>query len=370
MRSLSMSLIGIFVPIYLYELGYPLSNIFLFMATLFLARILADFVSGVVVGRFGARRIMVASYLGYIATFLLLLNLPAYSLPLWIIAVVWGVANSLFFIAYHVDFSKIMHRGRGGKELGSMTILERLGCVFGPVVGGVVATVFGAEYTIMAAAIVLAIGSMPLILTPETAGTRQRVQLRGLRIGKFKRDFFSFFAFNSSNSVSVGIWPLFLAVAVFIDGTYAAVGLVTTIGVASAIVSARLIGSAVDRHQGAGLLKVASAGSALINLVRPFVVGMGGAVAVNVIDQSVTSGVKLPYTKGMYARADSIADHRIAYIVVMEAIGDAGKALSWLMLFMIAVVVPEIMAMKIMFIVAALFAALVLTHNFPALKSR
>lgn len=370
MRSLSISLIGIFIPIYLYELGYPLMTIFLFMASLFITRCLADVVSGFLVGRFGAKHIMIASYGGYVATFLLLLGLSKYELPLALIAVVWGLANSMFFVAYHVDFSKIMHHGRGGKELSSMSILERIGSAFGPVVGGVVATLFGAEYTIIAATVVLAAASVPLILSPTPDRTRQKLNLRSLPFSKLKRDFLSYFMFSSSNNVSVGIWPLFLAVAIFVDGTYAAVGLVTTIGVVAAIVSTRLIGRVVDRKQGGELLKISSIGQVVVNLIRPFVTGMGGAIAVNIIDQSVISGIKLPYTKGMYDRSDSLPEHRIAYIVAMEAVGDAGKVLSWLLLALIAILVPAVLAMKFMFVVAALLTTLVLIQNFPALGGR
>lgn len=369
LRSLSLSLIGIFVPIYLYELGYDLHVIFLFMASLFVARMVSDLISGFLVARFGPKHIMLISYIMQIVSLAQLLSLPSLHWPLASVAATYGLANSLFFTAYHVDFSKIIHAEHGGKELGSMTILERIGAAIGPVAGGVVATMFGAEYTIEAAIVVMAAAVIPLFASAEPVRPRQKLHFSGLPYRRLWRDYLSYAgSVGCSNTISVGIWPLFIAVVIFTSHTYAAVGLVTSISIISAIVSARLIGQLIDKRRGRQLLGVAAAATSFVHLIRLMTFGFGGVTLVGMADQALTSGYKMPYTKGMYDRADSLPGYRIAYLVTMEMTGDAGKALTWLFAWAVSFSLSGTIAMQLTFVLAAFSILLIKWERFPALK--
>lgn len=370
LRSLGLSLVGIFVPIYLYKLGYELPVIFLFMAGVFGARMVFDVVSGYLVAWQGPKHIILASNILQTLTLVLLLSLPQYQWPLWLISTLWGLSISMFFIAYHVDFSKIIHLGSGGKELGFMTIMERIGAALGPVVGGVIATVFGPEYTIMAA-IVLFIGAViPLFLSAEPTALHQKISFRGLPYRRLKRDFLSFAALCAENTISISVWPLFAAVTILTVNTYANIGLVTSLGVVAAIVTAQFIGRVVDREKGGVLLIGSTIANFFLHLIRPLAQGFGGVLLINIGNEVVTTGYKLPYTKGMYARADDLPGFRIVYLVTMEVIGDMGKAAAWLLVWVLCFVVDPVTAMWISFLVIAAPSLLIATNNFPSLKSR
>lgn len=368
LRSMGLSLIGIFVPIYLYKLDYSLGDIFLFLGLLFIGRVVSDIPAGYMIAFKGPKHTMLYSYLLQIAALLLLLTLPVYQWPLWLIAVVWGVSNSLYWLAYHVDFSKVMHSDHGGKELGFMTIVERMGGIFGPLVGGVIATVFGAQYTIAAAVVLFVLAVAPLFATPEPTRTRQRLWLSHMPLGQLKRDFVAYAALCAENSLTVSLWPLYIAVVIFTTNTYASVGAVTSIGVVAAILSAQVIGKIVDRHQGGVLLRWSALGMSLLHLIRPFVKGGGGVVLVNIVNEAVTTGYRIPFVKGFYDRADSLPGHRITYIVYAELIGDIGKALPWLILWGLTFVLGDLLAMQIGFVLAALASTLITTQKFPALQ--
>lgn len=368
LRSLSLSLIGIFVPIYLYKLGYGLSAVFLFMICMFVSRMFSDILSGFLVARFGPKHVMLLSYVMQILSLAQLLSLPHLQWPMWLVAATYGLANSLFFIAYHVDFSKIIHAEHGGKELGYMTILERIGAAAGPVVGGVVATVFGAEYTIEAAIIVLALAVVPLFATAEPVRLRQKIGFKGLPLLALWRDYLSFAGFGFSNTISVAIWPLFIAVVIFTTNTYAIVGLVTSISIVTAIVSAQLIGQLIDKRRGRDLLRVSAVGGAVLHLIRLMTMGFGGVTLIGMADQALTSGYKMPYSKGMYDRADSLPGYRIAYLVVLETIGDSGKVLAWVIVWLASLCLSGTLAMQLCFVAAAASILLIRLERFPALK--
>ncbi|HET7630242.1 MAG TPA: MFS transporter [Candidatus Saccharimonadales bacterium] len=368
LRSMSLSLIGIFVPIYLYKLGYDLQLVFLFMICMFVSRMFSDVLSGFLVARFGPKHVMLLSYIMQILSLALLLNLSHFKDLLWPSAIVYGLANSLFFIAYHVDFSKIIHADHGGKELGYMTILERIGAAAGPLAGGLVAAVFGAEYTIEAAIVLLAIAVVPLFMSAEPVRLKQKLRFRGLPFRALWRDFISFAAFGNSNTISVAVWPLYIAVVIFTVNTYAVVGLVTSISIVTAIVSARLIGQLIDKRRGRQLLSASVFGGSILHLIRLMTMGFGGVTLVGMADQALTSGYKMPYSKGMYDRADSLPGYRIAYLVTLETIGDSGKVSVWLLAWLASFYLPATTAMQLCFVMAAAVILLIRLERFKVLK--
>ncbi len=370
LRNVGLSLVGIFVPIYLYDLGYSISAILLFFAILFLGRAVGDVTAGYVVALRGPKHTMLYSNIVQVIALILLLTLSQVGWPLWLIAFTWGMGLSLYFIAYHVDFSKIMHSSHSGRELGSMAIVERVGGVGGPLIGGVIATIYGAQYTILIAIVLLLIATTPLFLSPEPTKTHQKLQFRYLAYKKLWRDFISWGGAGIEMNVTHIIWPLFIAVTIITTNTYAGIGLITSLSTVVAIIAARVIGKIVDRRQGGMLLKWSAMFSSFLHLLRPFVGGVGGVVAINSAGEVASSGFRLPYHKGMYDRADHLPGYRIAYLVVIEAVGNTMKTAVWIGLWAVSFFASAIVTLQISFVIASLAALLVLLQRFPALKTK
>lgn len=370
LRSIGLSLVGIFVPIYLYKLGYDLVIVFLFLAGIFGIRFIGNPIAGHLVAWIGPKHVMLISYIAQIVSLAMLLTLPAIGWPLWLISSVWGLSLSLFFIAYHVDFSKVMHTDHGGKELGLMTALERLGGALGPLIGGAVAYLFGPQYTIVMALVFFALAVIPLFITAEPVRTHQKLDFRDLPYRALTRDFFSFSMLGVENTISLGLWPLFLAVTVFAANPYIGVGFVTSLGVIAAILAARFIGQLIDRDGGELLLRWSASVGGILQLLRPFIGSFGGVVLMNLAYDGVATGFRLAVIKGAYTRADELPGHRIAYIVCIETAGDIGRTLVWLSMAGLSLVLPSTQAMTIGFVVGALASGLIMTQRFPGLWNR
>ena len=134
-RSFGFGIIGIFVPIYLYQNGSSLQSIFLFFTLFFVFRLPIAYVSAFVVGRIGPKHSIAVSTLLLIVFLSQLLTLDVFQWPLLILAFSFSVTNGLFFVAYNTDFSKIKNTEHGGKELSWLYIFERTGGALGPLVG-------------------------------------------------------------------------------------------------------------------------------------------------------------------------------------------------------------------------------------------
>lgn len=108
-------------------------------------------------------------------------------------------------------------------------------------------------------------------------------------------------------------------------------------------------------------------GLALAHLFRPFIGSLGGASLANAVNDAAGTGGRLPYTKGMYDRADRLPGYRIVYLVTLEVFGDLGKAMAWTILALLLLAIDSKEAFWLTFVAGAFFALLILLQRYPVL---
>jgi MFS family permease len=368
LRSLGFSLIGIFVPVYLYQAGITLSSIFLFYGFFFLLRIPVAYVAGYIIARIGPKHTIAISTIIFIVFLGLLLSYTSLNWPLYMLAVYFTLANGLFFVAYNTDFSKVKHNEHGGKELGWLYIFERGGGALGPVVGGIIAAVFAPEATIIFAITVFIVSLVPLFLTNEPVKLHQHIHYSGFPHRKHASDFWSLSAFNIVNVANGVFWPLLMAVFIFTEDTYAKLGAVVGLSLAISVFSARMFGKFIDSKKGRGLMQYGVGMSAVLNIVRAFITNGSGAVAVSVLGEPIGLSYRMPLIKGFYDAADSEEGYRIVYLVWAEIWTGLAKGAYCISLYFASLAYDPITVLRYNFIGIALIGIVMLTQRFPILK--
>ena len=369
MRALAVGLIGLFIPLYMLKLGYGITSIIAMFACFFTTRIVADIAAGYTVARIGPKHTMIVGCLLQIASLGLFVSQQQYHWPLWLLGAVWGMCTSFYFIPFSVDFSKVKHRKHGGKELSYVNIMERIGATLGPVVGGVIASVFGAQYTFYLAIIVLVAGLVPLFRSAEPVRIRQKLDYQGFDISKHMRDYVSVGFLGIENTLSLLWWPLYLGVFILVTrSAYAKLGVLLSLSVLFSILVARAIGRRVDKRQGRHLLRINSILNAFVHLIRPFVQVYPTAVATNIANEVVTVGYRLPYLKGMYDAADDVPGYRIVYISSMESFASIVKATLWWLLTVLSIYVTGKPLFTVGFVVAAFASLGIMSERYKALN--
>lgn len=371
-RSLSTSLTGIFVPLYMLRLGYPVADIMWLIVFYFIARAaIFDMLSGWLVTRFGPKHTIFFGYILLIISTVQFLTLGQTHLWLWILGGVWGGSTSLFCIPFDVDFSKIKHKAHGGKELGYVTIMEKFGGILGPVVSGVIASLFGGQYIFLVAMILLIVGAIPLFRTREPLPTRRPLNLLSLDVDKMKWDIMSFIPYGLELSVNAILWPLYLGIFVLTTGAaYAKLGFLASASVVASMAAAYFIGKLIDGHRGRQLLRFGAISNAVLYLFRPFITLYPGALLVNIIREGTNVSYDLPYTKGMYDAVDSMPEHRAAYFVVMEMVDSITKAAMWTLFAVLTTMMSNYSVIVIGFVLAAICSTLIMVERFQALNPR
>lgn len=368
LRSFGFGLIGIFVPVFLYTSGVSFKGILLFMTVFFMLRIPMSVYAGYVVGRIGPKHTIAFSTVVMMVFLGMLLLYERIGWPLVILAAVFSVSNSAFFIAYHTDFSKIKDSKNGGKELGWLYIFERLGGTLGPVVGGLLGSIFLPQATLAFAIFVLMTSLVPLFLTSEPLKVHQRVTYKGFDPRVHTRNFISLASFGVQNVATAWLWPLLIAVFIFTDGTYAKVGAVIGLTTAISLVSARMYGAFIDSQKGLHLLRYGVFMSFILNFAKAASTGAGGAVAASAFGEPIALAYRMPLAKGLYDEADGLDNYRIVYLVWSEIYDAVFKILYCGALLLAFHFYDPISVMRVSYVIVPFVGLLMLLQEFPALK--
>ncbi len=371
-RSLSISLTGLFVPVYMHQLGYGLSSIFMLAAWYFTFRAMVlDLSAGYTVARIGPKHTMLIGYALLIVSTGLFLTLPSHAWPIWFLGGVWGASASFFFIPFHVGFSKVKHTRHGGKELGFMNMMEKIGSALGPIIGGLVATFFGAQYIFLVAAGFLLLGLVPLFRTAEAVKINQQLDFGSFNVQDRGRDFLSVMAITVENTLSLYLWPLFLGVFVLTGAAiYAKLGAISSASIVVSILSATTIGRLIDQKRGRQLLRTSATINAAVHLIRPFVISLPFALGVNLANEAVTPGYRMPYYKGLYDAADDLPGQRIVYLTSMGIMGGIAAATMWWFLTILTLLMSDRRVITVGFMIAACASLLIIEERFRALNQR
>lgn len=367
-RSLGFGMVGIFVPVYLYKQGVDIESLFWLFGWIFLLRIPVAFAAAFVIGRIGPKHAIGLSTLLFILFLAVLLSYQLIGWPLVLLALFFTASNGLFFVAYDTDFSKIKSTKHGGKELGWLYIFERIGAALGPFIGGLLASIFVPEITIVGAIGVLLASLVPLFMTNEPVRTHQRISFKGFKWQKYNRDALSMSGHALDKISSEVAWPLLIAITVFAEGTYVKLGSIAAVSMVISLFSAHLFGRFIDAKHGLYLLRSGVLINSLLYLVRPFSLNTTAAITVSAINEPVTLSCRMPLAKGFYDAGDSAVGYRIVYFAWVEIFMALAKTLYFFTLFGLCYIYDPLDVLRWSFVSMAVVSSLMLVQKFPALS--
>jgi len=373
LRIFGVSMVSIFVAIYLYQNGYGLTFIAFFFAAYYVFRALTSYPFAYVIARIGPKHATLLSNFLYIPAMLFLVTLPEWGIYAILgFAFFQSISLSLYDMAYLVDFSKVKHDEHAGREIGYMHMLEQIARGSSPFIGGFLAYWFGPQVTLFVAAGIFLLSALPLFFTAEPVRTHQSITFHGIPWKRIRHPMLAYAADGWDTIASSLLWSLFVAIAIL--GTtsntiYAQLGVLASLTMVTGIMSGKVFGMIVDRTKGKQLLNVGVIGNSLIHLTRPLVATPLGVVLVNVLNELATTAYILPFTKGFFALADDLPGYRIAFMSIMNASASLGAAVLCAIVGVLSLFFDESVALQITYMVTAVAVLGILTHRFPALNS-
>ena len=168
-RFFAISLISLFVPLYLYkEIGLSFQNtlyFYIFYSVIFaiMSPVAAKFAS-----KYGIKHSVLISIPFYLIFILLLNFLSSYQIPLMLLAFFLGSSLAFYWIGMHLIFHNASHKNHRGEEFGKRAAVSILATLFGPILGGVLIKFMGFKFLFLLVAILLFISAIFLFMSKES----------------------------------------------------------------------------------------------------------------------------------------------------------------------------------------------------------
>jgi MFS family permease len=272
-RKFAMSMIGIFVPIYLITVGFSLQIALVFLFVYFMFEGIFSPLAAYISSRIGLKHIILYRTPFFILYFFLLILInPAISglemgmaeLLLIPISALGGFSQSMYWVSLNSEFVKNSDRIHRGEEVSHLVAFPKLAAIIAPFLAGVILNIFGFNWLFILVIVILFISVIPLFLSEDYK-----------RLFNFNfSDFHLFFSRHLSvRHFAEGfmymaegyIWPLFIFMK-FND--IVSVGIAASLSVLGVAIFTLIVGRASDRMNRLMLLRLGGLTYAIVSFLR------------------------------------------------------------------------------------------------------
>ena len=269
-RNLGLSLVGVFLPVYLFQVTGELFFVFLYFALCQLTVLVSNFPAAGLVRRWGVDLVTFAAMLLRATSLFLLLRVGVWPGAFWWSAAVWGLAIAAHRLSFNYAFT-VAERGDGkyGQEVGRLGVICRMASLAGPLVGGMIVVFFGFESLFVFAMILIAFSGIPTFFdTVKSESPRLSWEkiVTHMRNPKRKGIWVSLGGRELRWVVLETVWPLFVFTVV---ANYQTLGVIKSVASLAGIVSIWSLGRWVDRR-GKSVMRLGVILNGLNLLLRPF----------------------------------------------------------------------------------------------------
>ena len=366
MTIFAANLVNLFAAVYLYKLGYGVAFIALFYAATFLLKVPVSYLAAQYAAFFGPKHGILLANILRIPSLVAFALVPLYGLPaLLVFGVLQQISIAIYDLCYMVDFSKVKHSMHAGKELGMMQIVEKTARVGSPLIGGVIASLYSPQVTIVLASVMFLLAAVPLFKTVEPTMTRVPLRMSGFPWRLAMPSLLGQSVVGFDFIISGMAWTLFVTIVIFSgmgDAVYAALGALASLGVLVSMLTALVFGRIVDKNQGKILLTVGIVLNTILHMFRPFVTSVAGVLGVNIVNETATSAYVLPFMRHVFDVADT-SGFRITYMMYMEVALNIGAALGCAVLYLCVVSLGVQYGLMATFVMAAVYELLLLVSR-------
>ena len=244
LKSFAGSFIAIFVPIYLFTLGFTIKEIVLFFVVIFSLMAIFMFTGLKLCSYIGVKKVLVIG-----TFFLLLTNYFLYQIPFGthylIAALVLGISHGMYYSAYHVDFVRSAVSKKEASEVSIIKIIMIITAATGPLIGAYLITKFSYDFVFILVGVILAASIIPLFLTKDFRIPKEKTTLKKI----FKADSYSkALAYQVEGAVYFGdntFWPLFIFIVL---GNVLSLGIIFSLSSVFLIFLLTKIGKLADKY--------------------------------------------------------------------------------------------------------------------------
>ncbi|MBI3494961.1 hypothetical protein HY004_03200 [Candidatus Saccharibacteria bacterium] len=334
LRATAITFVIILIPIYLMNIGYSMREVFMVFIAESIVWLIFLFPAAYLMPKLGANFNMALSTLSISGFLISLALLP--SNGLFIIGyVIFMAIASLYWFAFRLNFIAITKGKEAGNKIGLSNALWFASQGIAPAVGGIVAQIYGIEWTYAIAIVLVFFAAVPLWGKPDVVQW-PKMDLSKLNVRKIMPDLIANAGSTVDDSVGALVWPLLVFIII---PNYAGVGILSALVVISAILISLWVGWRESKKGEAHYLKQGSWILSITNFLRFLTQTVSQVAGINLL-----SGVgQALYTTPMYSRyyKNAASETTLEYVFAMQIVSGIAWAVYPLLLLCLTFVLPD-----------------------------
>lgn len=277
-QTFSVALVGIFIPIYLLELGFALDIVIIFMILFFLSIIIFSPFAGKMSSGLGLKHTILFSVPLMVCVLLLFMAMPTLS-PIFVllVAVLYGLRQSMYWVPLHAEFVRNTDSMHEGKEVGNMIALPKIATIIAPIMGAFILQWLGFPLLFILVIVLLILSLGPLFASGDYK-RHFRFDLKKMEFGLNRSLYLAHSVEGVFYVAEFVMWPVFIYLTF---GDLLSVGLAATLSGLGIAVFTFLMGRASKRFSHRRLLGIGAIGYSATWFSRLFVTTPMGAFLVS-----------------------------------------------------------------------------------------
>ncbi|MCK5416252.1 MFS transporter [Candidatus Parcubacteria bacterium] len=216
LRTFALSLISLFMPIFLIKLGYEIRTIFVLEILMLSFSFWLHFFVFRVIRYLGIKRTLVLSYITTILFYGILYNASGFIDEIgrgWFLVLMGGVNvcfTTLYWVAQHLYFVKSTKKENSGKRYGVLIAVPMFLGIVSPFAGSALITTHGFEVSFLVAIFIMVLAGIVMFFTDEIVVDNNKMDLKKIWKGSDARLNAMYFI-EGVNVIATGfMWPLIL----------------------------------------------------------------------------------------------------------------------------------------------------------------
>ena len=333
-QGFTVSLISIFIPIYLLTIGFNITAVFIFLLIQWATFGLLSPLYAKIIHKIGLKEIIYIRTPIYVAA-LLLLSLMKTSMLIqqfyYFIPVLIGFSGALYTLSITSLFAKFLGEKSQGIKVGKFLGLPKLASIIGPFIGGLIALQFGFISLFILVAVLLFVSLIPLSFIKKNV---DHPNFNFKRFKNFRTDIKEVVLLNSYGIKGFVLYIILPLALYFASQNPVSLGLIVSLISFIGAFFTIYVGRLIDNHGLAKLIRIGAVLSALLFLVFGYFAKSEVLYYLSLASGIISILLDIPYEEHLYHRSHK-AQSPLEFLTFKEFSLATGRILLFLFLIVI-----------------------------------
>lgn len=209
---LATSLVSIFIPLYILELGFPAIYAITFYIVYNAVMLVSIYPLAILASKIGYKHISLISAIPWLA-FYLYLRTVENPVSLHLSALIGGLGFAMYWIGMNPEVAKSTDEEKTDQESGLFLSMPSLADIVSPFIGGLILAALSFSSLFLITAALVTASFTPFLFSKEHF-EGMNISFRSLFSRKYLNDFMSYFFEGFQSIGHVVIWPLYIAIII------------------------------------------------------------------------------------------------------------------------------------------------------------